>query len=102
MFVLHAEPVARKIGIFKDDLEEEEEEDEGNTDIDRVNQQLRRKNEADQAKFAALSSSAEASIYDYDGEYDKFKAAEVTSHPLSRASDASQPVSHKLDISSWY
>ena len=102
MFV-YAEPVARKIGIFKDDLEDDD-EDEGNTDIDRVNQQLRRKNEADQAKFAAMSSSAEASIYDYDGEYDKFKAAEVTSHPLSRANDTSQPVSRKLDISYsfWY
>lgn len=79
----------RKIGIFKDDLEDDD-EDGVNNDIDRVNLQLRKQNNMGMEKLAA--STAVDDIYDYDGAYDTFKAAEVTSHPLSRASADDQPV----------
>ncbi len=78
----------RKVGIFKDDLEDDD--DDGiNNDIDRVNLQLRKRNNLGMEKLAAATATDD--IYDYDGAYDTFKAAEVTSHPLSRVS-TDQPV----------
>ncbi len=75
--------------LFKDDLEEDD--DEAISDVGRVNLQLKKNNEKLSKSVAAAAN--DDSIYDYDGTYDSFKAAEVTSHPLSRASDPAQPVS---------
>lgn len=84
-------PVRPKPSAFKDALEDDSEEEEEMSDIGRVNAQLRKKNEQSQAKLEAASS--EADIYDYDGSYDTFKAAAVTSHPLSQPSTTGELVS---------
>lgn len=87
-------PVRPKPSAFRDALEEDSGDDEEMSDIGRVNAQLRKKNEINQAKLEAASSSAEVDIYDYDGSYDNFKAAAITSHPLSQPlAGAGEPVS---------
>lgn len=85
-------PVRPKPAAFRDALEDDDEDEEALTDIGRVNAQLRKKNEENKAKLEALSSAADADVYDYDGSYDAFKAAAVTSHPLSQPSAAGELV----------
>ena len=88
--------VRPKPSAFRDALEDDSGEDDEMSDIGRVNAQLRKKNDQNQAKLEAITSSVEADIYDYDGCYDTFKAAAVTSHPLSQPSAAGEPVSTSL------
>lgn len=59
-------------------------------EIARVNAQLAKRRAADEAALAAASID-DPSIYDYDGEYDKFKSSEVKSHHLSQPSTSKEP-----------
>lgn len=66
--------------------------DDDNTsmnDVARVNAQLAKRRAADEAALLAAANE-DPSIYDYDGSYDSFKAAEVKTHQLSQAVAASK------------
>jgi coiled-coil domain-containing protein 55 len=73
-------------------MDDSDEENGSNvvSEVARVNAQLARRQQADQAALQAAAAD-DPSIYDYDGEYDKFKSAEVKTHQLSQASTSKDP-----------
>eukprot|EP01038_Epipyxis_sp_PR26KG_P010691 gene10691-14357_t len=76
-------PLKRPVlaSAFRDELESDD--DNLESDRQRVNLQLQKRSKTAMDSMTNALSGADVSIYDYDGAYDTFKAAEITSHPLS-------------------